>query len=171
MKGLYVNCLRITNNNRTVRIKLKVYNGPETRRNFVSSPEERVFCWNISISHRDHFIFSLLYSLIPLHALFSSWSFFFFFTYFRLHEIFYTKLFIVKHIKSLPINVRWVAYVASVSVCFGANRDRGTGFSLLVLCSETVRKRLLRRLSGEHSLRQHFWLKIERPRTNALYAW
>ena len=165
MKGLYVNCLRITNNNRTVRIKLKVYNGPETRRNFFE--KFRLVSWRKSLL-LEHFYFTswsfyfflALFVNIYLCMLCSVVGAFFFFTYFRLHEIFYTKLFIVKHIKSLPINVRWVAYVASVSVCFGANRDRGTGFSLLVLCSETVRKRLLRRLSGEHSLRQHFWLKI-----------
>ena len=105
---------------------------------------------------------------------FASWSFFFF-IYLCLHEIFY-KLFI----KSLPIGVRWEACVASDSVLFRSKERPRNGVFVRVLTlvprsllrnPRTPGKRLLRRLSGKHSLRRrlHLWLKTERAKHGIHY--
>ena len=110
---------------------------------------------------------SIFFFLALFINTFASWSFFFFFSYFRLHEIFYNLF-----IKSLPISVRWEACVASDSVLFRSKETPRNGIFARVLTlvprsllrnPRTPEKHLLRRLSGEHSLRRrlHLWLKTE----------
>ena len=90
-------------------------------------------------------------------------------------NIFY-KLFI----KSLPISVRWEACVASDSVLFRSKETPRNGIFARVLTlvprsllrnPRTPGKLLLRRLSGEHSLRRrlHLWLKTERTKHGMHY--